>query len=148
MRQVETPKGCIAMAKSNYLTDEDMARLAERGQVRQYANSDVIIQEGADDARVCWVKRGSIRIELSALYHGVVFRNIGAGEVVGEISFLDDGRPSATIVATEEVETLEISTPALSELLDSDTGLAARFYRTLAATLARRLRYESKEGWY
>ena len=130
------------MVSDNFLTEADMAKLAEKGRICRYKAQDVIMQQGARNSPVCWVRRGSVHIELTALYHGIVFRNVRPGEIIGEISFLDEGASSAKVTANEEVEILEIDRSELTALLASDPSLAARFYQTLAMTLARRLRAE------
>jgi len=130
------------MAAGSFLTATDMASLENKGRINRYKAQDVIIQHGAINSPVCWVRRGSVHIELTAPYHGIVYRDVGPGEIVGEISFLDEGASSAKVTANEDVEILEIDRPELTALMTSDPNLTARFYQTLATTLARRLRAE------
>src|SRR5690606_3502069 len=62
------------------------------------------------------------------------------GDVFGEMSFLESAAASASIVAQEPCELDVIEGAFVHSLLGSVPGLAARFYQSLAVTLARRLR--------
>lgn len=61
---------------------------------------------------------------------------LGPGDVVGELSLLDGGPRSATVVTTAETDVLVLTRPAFNAVLDEMPTLAHR----LLVTLARRLR--------
>ena len=63
-----------------------------------------------------------------------------AGEVLGEISFVDARPPSASVRAEIESKVGAIPRAALQAKLRQDVGFAARFYQSLAVFLADRLR--------
>ena len=63
-----------------------------------------------------------------------------SGEVVGEMSFVDSARPSATVLANGDAMVLELPKPDLEAKIAADTGFGMRFYRALALFLADRLR--------
>jgi CRP-like cAMP-binding protein len=65
---------------------------------------------------------------------------LGAGEVVGEMSFLDERPPSATVTVAEPSVLLAIPRAALAARLERQPEFAARFYRALALFLSHRLR--------
>jgi CRP/FNR family transcriptional regulator, cyclic AMP receptor protein len=62
-----------------------------------------------------------------------------AGDIVGEMSFVDAHPPSASVVALEDSLVLSIPSASLRERL-KDPPFASRFYRSLAVFLANRLR--------
>jgi extracellular factor (EF) 3-hydroxypalmitic acid methyl ester biosynthesis protein len=65
---------------------------------------------------------------------------LGPGEIVGEISWLD-GRPiSATVRALETSSVIALSIPTLERKLAEDPAFAARFFRAVATVEAKRLR--------
>lgn len=71
---------------------------------------------------------------------GQKIRSMYAGEMVGEVSFLD-GRPaSATVSAAEPSSVLRVPRARLQRRLDADPAFAARFYRALGTQLAFRVR--------
>jgi hypothetical protein len=53
---------------------------------------------------------------------------------------LDRSGATANVVADGQVEILTVLGPDLEAFATSDTGFAARFYKSLATTLSRRLR--------
>ena len=63
-----------------------------------------------------------------------------AGDVVGEISFVDARPPVASVRAEVESKVGAVPRAVLSAKLRDDVGFAARFYRALAVFLADRLR--------
>jgi CRP-like cAMP-binding protein len=63
-----------------------------------------------------------------------------AGEVLGEISFVDARPPSASVRADIESKVGAVPRAALQAKLRQDVGFAARFYQSLAVFLADRLR--------
>ena len=70
-------------------------------------------------------------------------RNIAtlyAGELAGEMSFVDLYPPSASVTASMRSRVLAIVKNALHEKIRSDTGFGARFYRGVCVLLAGRLR--------
>ena len=64
---------------------------------------------------------------------------LGIGSVVGEMSFLTDSVTSARVVAEGDATLLTLSHRTLMDLVSTEPALMARFYRSLAVTLAHRL---------
>lgn len=65
---------------------------------------------------------------------------IGKGEAVGEISFIDERSPLATVKAREESLLFVIPRLQLTSKLEHDTGFASRFYHGISLCLADRMR--------
>src|SRR4029077_368788 len=65
---------------------------------------------------------------------------LNAGEIVGEMSFVDARPPSATRRGLEDSTVFAISKPVLTDKLSRDLGFAARFYRALAIYLSTTVR--------
>ena len=65
---------------------------------------------------------------------------IGSGEIVGEMSYVNDSPPSATVKAIGESIVHSISRDALTRKISSDTAFGMRFYKALATMLSDRLR--------
>jgi CRP/FNR family transcriptional regulator, cyclic AMP receptor protein len=62
-------------------------------------------------------------------------RDLGPGEVIGEISLLDGGPRTATVIAREPTTVLSISKRAFDTVLDRVPGLPHELLRALAARL-------------
>lgn len=65
--------------------------------------------------------------------------------VVGELSFIDGFRRSATVVAMDNVKALRLPESELSALLKSDPLFGYLFMRNLCAILCRKVRHASEE---
>ena len=65
---------------------------------------------------------------------------LGTGEIFGEMSFIDNRPPSATVETTEESLVLSLPRSLLTSRLVQDVGFSARFNRAIALFLSSRLR--------
>lgn len=74
---------------------------------------------------------GTIKQEISRL---------SSGEIVGEVSFLDNQYASAFVTCLEDCQVLSLSRSQLVAKLEMDISFAARFYRAIAAIVEDRLR--------
>jgi CRP-like cAMP-binding protein len=119
-----------------------------------------------DDADIEWISRHSTKVSLKAgeililqgkrieylyiLLDGQMSVYVGndgdrqiavllPGEIVGEISFVDNRMPTASVRALRESRVLALNKSDLSTKLARDYGFAARFYRAIAIFLADRL---------
>jgi len=63
-----------------------------------------------------------------------------AGEVMGEISFVDSRPPTASVKALMDSRVGVVPRTLLTSRLKEDSGFASRFYRAMATFMADRLR--------
>ena len=70
---------------------------------------------------------------------------LNAGEIVGEMSFVDARPPSATVKALEDSTVFALSKAVLTAKLAADSGFAARFYRALAIYLSTTVRERHRD---
>ena len=121
------------------LDDDDVEWLIDHGTTRQLASGDLLIRQGVPADAVFILLEGRLSVHLDRLAGREIAR-LNAGEIVGEMSFLDARPPSATVRAFEESTVYAIARPVLAARLAADTGFAARFYRALAIFLATTVR--------
>jgi len=105
-----------------------------------YPRGAVLMQEGVYRRALLIVRSGSIRVERLLQGRPIVLAQLGAGEVLGDIGFAEDRAASASIVAQEACEVDAIEGDAMHSLIAAEPGLAARFYHSLAISLAQRVR--------
>lgn len=117
--------------------DSDIAWLAESGRKRRLEDGATLIREGEPVHTIYLVLDGRLRVEVADV--GTV-ADLGVGEIVGEISFVDSAPPSATVVTDGATTVLELPRTALEQRLAADVGFGCRFYKALALFLADRLR--------
>ncbi|MEM9533288.1 MAG: cyclic nucleotide-binding domain-containing protein [Pseudomonadota bacterium] len=126
--------------KHTYLTDDDLSLLEQHGEVVDYAPQDNVLQQDTQSDRIYYLRSGMVQVDFSRVYNTDVLAYVGEGEFVGEVSFLDHQESSASVTAVKPVQMLELTRDDMEKLLESDPALAARFYHTVATTLARRIR--------
>ena len=124
------------------LTDADVDWLARNGRRVRLARGSVLIREGVPVETLYVVLQGEV-----VIVQGTPEREaarLGAGEIVGEMSFIDARPPSATVRAATDVEVCAISKPLLQRQLQDDDAFAARFYRAIATFLSDRVRHATR----
>jgi len=120
----------------NELNNDDLNWLLQNGQTQRLQPNEVLIYEGQSIPGLYFVLDGN----LSILLDRQELARIGRGEVVGEISFLDERPPIATVQAIDTSLLLALPRLRLLPKLSRDGGFAARFYRGLSLCLADRMR--------
>jgi len=81
-----------------FLGDDDLARLYACGAEVQARRGEILIREGEMTTALLLVIEGEIAIETD----GVAIAHCGPGEVLGEISMLEDAAASATARAEQD----------------------------------------------
>jgi len=122
------------------LDERERRSLLEKARPRIYAPGEQLITEGDREVRLILVRSGSARVEKTHLGTGVPINRVVAGEVLGELCFVDGYPASASVIADTEVEADVLDGADVERLLAADPALAARLHRALAITLAGRLR--------
>jgi CRP/FNR family transcriptional regulator, cyclic AMP receptor protein len=120
------------------LDDDDVEWLLSQGRRRRLAAGEVLIRQGRPVEDVFIVLSGHLRVVLEPA--GTEIARLAAGEIVGEMSFVDARPPSATVESIEPSQVFAVPRGCLAERLESDPGFAARFYRALAIYLSTTVR--------
>jgi len=118
------------------LDDSDANWLATAGAARSIRAGAVIIEQGVPVDSVFILIDGQLQV-----YSGSTeIARLLAGEIVGEISFVDSRPPSASVKAAVDSQVLAVPKAALYAKLKKDPAFASRFYQSVATFLADRLR--------
>ena len=128
-----------ALQLMNNLEDVDIEWMVDHGVRQSITLGKVLIREGEEIDSLYVVLDGRFSVCTAAM-DGKEIAPLFSGEIVGEISFVHSGLPSASVIATQDSHVLNIPRQVLSDKLAGDTAFAARFYRALASFLADRLR--------
>jgi CRP-like cAMP-binding protein len=122
-----------------HLSDNDIEWMIENGSTRQLQRGDYLVRQGESIEEIYIVLSGSLRIfNEQNPDHEIAY--IGSGEIIGEMSFLDDRPPSVSVLAQEEVKVFRISLERVRQYMEVNTRFAARFYYSVALFLSDRLR--------
>lgn len=129
----------LLSAKSGlvYLTANDWSLIADKATRRQFKTGESLVQRDRRTHGVYLLLVGTAAVQFASQETP---RDIGPGEVCGEISFLDELPATANVVANEPVETYFLDRSTLQSLFELFPHLGSRFYHSLAAILSRRLR--------
>lgn len=82
--------------------------MAESVYSRVYEEGETIFHRGDQGAHAYFIERGAVDVVIEKDGADFVVAHLGAGEIIGEMSMIDDAPRSATIVATEETECIVI----------------------------------------
>lgn len=121
------------------LGEDDIEWMLGAGTTARLAPGEQLIHEGRAIEALYIVLDGALVISTAALNDGEVAR-LSSGEVIGEISFVDERPPTATVTAIQPSTVLALDRAGLHRKLEQDARFAARFFRAVSLFLADRLR--------
>lgn len=132
-----------------FLTENDWSLLLAKARRVSYQPGEEIIKQGTPGKSICIIRRGTAAVEITSIDGKTEIALLGPEEICGDIAFLlkDEilkDKTSASVLAKGTVEADVVEAEELGKLFDSFPSVAARFYRSLAVVLARRLRETSR----
>ena len=121
------------------LDDKDTDWMITAGKRESVPKDAVLIREGQPVSALYIVLQGALGVYVDAAGKEAIAQ-LGSGEIVGEMSFVEARPSSATVKALENSIVLSISRAQITAKLEREPDFAARFYRALALFLSARLR--------
>lgn len=122
----------------------NVADLFESG---TYAEGDHIIDQGTQGTRLYVITAGKVGISIHSpgsadegANRELSLATMGRGDCFGEMEILDTQARSATVIALEPTETIELTNMALLKLFERDPNAFRFLIMNLARDLSRRLR--------
>lgn len=103
----------------------------------KFAAGEEIIRQDSTGGIMFFLSKGTAKIVVNG---ETVVARLGAGQICGEIAFLDNRKSSASVIAEEPVEADAIDWAELHRIFRMFPHVGARFYHSLAVLLSRRLR--------
>lgn len=126
-----------------FISDEDEARLLADAQHRRFADGEAIVREGGGSVSLFLLRSGEARVERMHESFSVEVSRLHAGELFGEMAFVEEFEASASVVAEGACEVDVIDATHVHAMIAADPMFAANFYRSIADLLSRRLRATS-----
>ncbi len=120
--------------------DDDLRALSAYGRFIIFSRDDVIIKEGNEQNRLCFLVAGGLDVVHETETGRVPIGTISEGEWFGEINIFDADVASATVVARSESQVWYISRGKLEEFLNASPALGCQLILGAAEVLARRIR--------
>lgn len=106
------------------------------GKQKQLKENEVLLREGEKSDSMYWVQKGQLIVSKRRQNEEVILGHIFEGELVGEISFLDQEARSATVKALNDCDLIEIPRETIEGIFKSQP----KWLEILVMTLAERLR--------
>ena len=123
-----------------FITDDDEAALFAGAARRRFRNGEVILAEGERRRALFVLRQGLAGVERSHGDFNVEVSRLNAGEVFGEMGFVEDHPASASVVARGPCDVDLIEDHEIRTLINRDPLFAGRFYQSIAYILSGRLR--------
>jgi CRP/FNR family transcriptional regulator, cyclic AMP receptor protein len=127
-----------------YFTDEERARVERLAKLSAVSAGDYLIRAGDTDSRLFAIEDGSLHIVAIRESREVPVAQVGAGDVLGEVSFIDDSPRTVSVKASEASVIRTWDKKTLSEALAFDPQLLAKFAVAMSELLVERLRDMAK----
>jgi len=131
------------------MTDEQRKALAAVMTLRELAPGEVLVREGDTDDHLYVVASGVLGIiKAAGTENEMTINTVKAGDVVGELSFLDGATRYASLVAMSGSRVLGLSRGDLESLLDRNPQLVYRVMRAIVRVvhdIQRRLSMQTVE---
>jgi CRP-like cAMP-binding protein len=126
-----------------FLEPAEESAILAAAPLRSFARGDVVLDQNVPLRAIFFIEEGSVRVERQERAETAVLAVLEAGEFFGEMSYVDGAPTSARIIADVPTSLRVIGDATIDTLIRADPSFAGRFYRSLAAILAERVRLTS-----
>eukprot|EP01124_Arcella_intermedia_P009174 TRINITY_DN15952_c0_g1_i1.p1 TRINITY_DN15952_c0_g1~~TRINITY_DN15952_c0_g1_i1.p1 ORF type:complete len:1775 (-),score=412.71 TRINITY_DN15952_c0_g1_i1:1327-5910(-) len=128
-------------------TPKDWEILLKGSRTVSYKKDEVIMKEDENYRQIYQVSRGVCKIMKNGVEHPL--GKIRKKQIFGEISFLEDGKATANVIAGDDgVQVTIIEGYFLNILFQHYPDLSGRFFHYIAGILARRIKKREKQSTY
>ena len=123
-----------------YFSDEDIAWMTEVGRKLTINSNEYLIKTEVELTAIFFVLNGVFQVESN---EGVEVAKVKKGEILGEMSFIEEEMPVANVRALESADVIALDHDFMNDRFISDRGFEARFYKAISLFLSSRLRSTS-----
>jgi len=118
------------------LSDDALSVLAEKATTRNLAKDDVLMRKGEAGDSLFLIHKGWVKIvTVDSKGDELIINRCGPGEAIGEMALLDRGPRSATVIALEPSEVLELKQYVFQEVLDQRPDVSLSIIRSYSNRL-------------
>ena len=114
------------------LNDEETQKLAEKCEAKIFSPNEPIVRKGQEGKSMFVIHRGSVKIQIIENDIPRTVATLQEGEIFGEMGLFTGEPRSATVVAAEETEVLEIKHTAVKPLFKKNPDLMEALSETIA----------------
>jgi len=118
------------------LSEDALSVLAEKATTRKLAKDDVLMRKGEAGDSLFLIHDGWVKIvTVDSKGDELIINRCGPGETIGEMALLDRGPRSATVIALEPAEVLELKQDVFQEVLDQRPDVSLSIIRSYSNRL-------------
>lgn len=117
------------------LTEDELDKIKNITALIQIETGQKLFCENDESDALYIIKNGNVMVKKGK----IVLSILNQGESIGEITFLNREKRTATITAIEHVEIYKIKYNDLDELIKDEPKIASKIYKAIALTLSKRL---------
>jgi CRP-like cAMP-binding protein len=121
-----------------FLTPDDEGLLRSAGTRLHYSRGDLLARKGTPVGGMVIVRDGRVRFELNDRRGACALAVMEPVHLIGEGTLLGGEREHLSVFAEDEVDAEVIDGRLLREIVDGNSGFAARLFRAIASALADR----------
>ena len=122
------------------LTPDERVDMLKRADECVFEADTPILIEGKPNGAIFVILDGEVLVSKN----GVQLAALGLGSIFGEMAFLTGEDASATVTAKTATTVLRVDHAQIAQLIEEKRDFGTRFYRSLAGTLAVRLKRTSE----
>lgn len=119
------------------LAEQDVVFLSKAGRIVELGEGEALVRAGTPPDALFFLTSGAMDVRLT---NGSTVARLGVGDVIGEMSFVENRAPDTDVVASEPCRLLAVPRNALDTELKDNAAFAGRFFKALATFLSDRLR--------
>lgn len=128
------------------LSDEELEQLANVSTSRIYTRGESIVRKGREGRSMFVIIRGSVKIQVPEKSYMKTLGTLGPNEFFGEMSLLTGQPRSASVIAVEETEVLQIKKEGLKPIFENNPDLVQSIVELVEErTIALKSIHESAE---
>jgi CRP/FNR family cyclic AMP-dependent transcriptional regulator len=129
------------------LADDDLAEVAQICVRRTFRDGDILAKQGEVGSELFIISEGLVEVTVGDRSTARVVVNLGAGQLIGEMSLVDHGPRSATVCAVQDPTVVQvIQHEAFEDLCQQNTRIGYVVMSNLAADLSFKLRHRHLSG--
>lgn len=121
-------------------SDEELSILQAEMETRKVSKEDCLFTEKEEGNNIFWTIQGQFDIKKYAFPTEQIILRTEPGEPIGELSFIDGEKRSATVIAVEDAEGIVLARERFDSLREKNPELAFKLLLALSKILSFRLR--------
>ncbi|MDP1545957.1 MAG: cyclic nucleotide-binding domain-containing protein [Anaerolineales bacterium] len=118
------------------LSDDALAEVAQKATTRRLSKNDVLMKKGEVGDSLFLIHQGWVKIvTVDSKGDELIINKCGPGETIGEMALLDQGRRSATVIALEDAQVLELKNDVFEKILNQRPDVSLSIIRSYSDRL-------------